>query len=95
MTFFPYETVSEFFEVEGDFVENQDDSAEHDAVRSQWEDERYAEWEAEHAEDIAEGEYLEWAMMRDEDGMDSSREAYDAHIDALVYQQEQNAEDPW
>jgi hypothetical protein len=60
------------------------DYEEHDVAQTEWESQRYEEWAAEHAEEIAEGEYLAWARIREEDGMDSSREAYDAHIDALV-----------
>lgn len=72
---FPYPTVSSWFEDNEDFEEN---------LRMEVEDQSYAEWEAEHAEDLAEAAYTEWAHMREEDGMPFTREDYDAHIDALI-----------
>lgn len=47
-------------------------------------DAKYAEWEAEHADEIAEERYQEWASMRNEDGEDSSRAAYETYLDSLL-----------
>lgn len=48
------------------------------------EDAAYGQWAAEHAEQLAENDYQEWASNRREDGEDDSREAYDQWIESQI-----------
>ena len=47
-------------------------------------DAEYAKWAAEHADQIAEEHYQDWAAIRREDGEDSSRAAYETYLDSLL-----------
>ena len=55
-----------------------------EAQRMAEEDAAYEQWAAEHAEQLVENDYQEWAANRREDGEDDSREAYDQWIESQI-----------
>lgn len=59
-------------------------STREDAARMAHDDAAIEAWMAEHAEQIEEEAYQDWAAIREEDGEDSSREAYDSYIQSLI-----------
>ena len=48
------------------------------------EDAAYEQWAAEHAEQLVEDAYREWASDRREDGENDSREAYDQWLESQI-----------